>query len=85
MEKHTTAMVGNEDGRFSSLDSEMIIEDKIKCTILPPPSHLRLLPPTTTSVKQLIDIVTTTESFEWSSLNGVAAPSLKIPKIEKFE
>ncbi|CAH1443944.1 unnamed protein product [Lactuca virosa] len=42
--------------------------------------------PTTTSIKQPIEIVTTTESFEWSSSkDGVVAPILKIPKMEKME
>ncbi|CAH1427812.1 unnamed protein product [Lactuca virosa] len=39
------------------------------------------LTPTTTSVKRPIEIVTTTESFEWSSSKDrVVAPTLKIPK-----
>ncbi|CAH1443672.1 unnamed protein product [Lactuca virosa] len=42
--------------------------------------------PTTTSLKRPIDIVTTTESFEWSSSkDGVATHTLKIPKMEKLE
>ncbi|CAH1429008.1 unnamed protein product [Lactuca virosa] len=41
--------------------------------------------PTTTSVKRPIEIVTTTESFEWSSSkDGVATPILKIPKMDKL-
>lgn len=40
---------------------------------------------TTISIKHLIEIVTTTESFECSSSNdGVVAHTLKIPKIEKL-
>ncbi|CAH1433468.1 unnamed protein product [Lactuca virosa] len=42
--------------------------------------------PTTTSLKRPIEIVTTTESFEWSSSkDGVAPHTLKIPKMEKLE
>ncbi|CAH1441504.1 unnamed protein product [Lactuca virosa] len=42
--------------------------------------------PTTTSLKRPIEIVITTESFEWSSSkDGVAPNTLKIPKIEKLE
>nr|KAJ0217173.1 hypothetical protein LSAT_V11C300155850 [Lactuca sativa] len=42
--------------------------------------------PTTTSLKRPIKIVTTTESFEWSSSKaGVAPHTLKIPKMEKIE
>ncbi|CAI9261529.1 unnamed protein product [Lactuca saligna] len=42
--------------------------------------------PTTTSLKCPIEIVTTTESFEWSSSkDGVAPHTLKIPKMEKLE
>ncbi|CAH1439859.1 unnamed protein product [Lactuca virosa] len=40
--------------------------------------------PTTTSLKRPIEIVTTTESFEWSSSkDGVAPHTLKIQKMEK--
>nr|KAJ0217447.1 hypothetical protein LSAT_V11C300142060 [Lactuca sativa] len=40
--------------------------------------------PTTTSLKRPIEIVTTTESFEWSSSrDGVSPHTLKIPKMEK--
>ncbi|CAH1436148.1 unnamed protein product [Lactuca virosa] len=47
---------------------------------------LDVVTPTSTSVKKPIKIVTTTESFEWSSSkDGVAAPILKIPKMEKLE
>ncbi|CAH1433532.1 unnamed protein product [Lactuca virosa] len=42
--------------------------------------------PTTTSLKRPIEIITTTESFEWSSSkDGVAPHTLKIPKMEKLE
>nr|KAJ0218177.1 hypothetical protein LSAT_V11C300141560 [Lactuca sativa] len=41
---------------------------------------------TTTSLKRPIEIVTTTESFEWSSSKDVVSPhTLKIPKKEKLE
>nr|KAJ0207188.1 hypothetical protein LSAT_V11C500298260 [Lactuca sativa] len=67
--------------QFSSLDSKLIIDDKIKCTILPPSSHLRLLPSTTTSIKQLIEIVTTTESFEWCCCSFLEDPKNKKARI----
>ncbi|CAH1439145.1 unnamed protein product [Lactuca virosa] len=47
---------------------------------------LDVVTPTTTSLKRPTEIVTTTESFEWSSSkDGVAPHTLKIPKMEKLE
>nr|KAJ0212478.1 hypothetical protein LSAT_V11C400195910 [Lactuca sativa] len=47
---------------------------------------LHAVTPTTTSLKRPIEIVTTTESFKWSSSkDGVAPHTLKIPKMEKLE
>ncbi|CAI9299615.1 unnamed protein product [Lactuca saligna] len=46
---------------------------------------LDVVTPITTSIKRLIEIVTTTESFECSfSKDGVAPPTLKISKMEKL-